>query len=250
MKEIKIRKLKAEEIELRVGRVIKTAKFSGVTLLLYKNARVDMAILDEIFTPFGWKREHEVVNGNMYCTVSALDKESGEWVSKQDCGTESHTEGEKGEASDSFKRACVNWGIGRELYSAPEVLIACELDEKGKVKSGMGWSVGEIDYNQAGEISRLTIIQHERKESDKVVFDWTKEEKTAPPKQEKKSAYGLVRDLIKGSEYKLDDVTAFIQENFGANIRINDLTAEQFKKVYAAYYHSIKGAVWDGKTYA
>ena len=132
----------------------------------------------------------------------------------------------------------------------PTNLFCGTMDEKGKVKSGMGWSVGEIGYNQAGEISRLTIIQHERKEADKVVFDWTKEEKTAPPKQEKKSAYGLVRDLIKGSEYKFDDVTAFIQENFGENIRINDLTAEQFKKVYAAYYHSIKGAVWDGKTYA
>lgn len=167
-----IRKLKASEIDVRVGRVIKTQSFSGVTLLLYKNARVDMAILDELFTPFGWTRRHEVVNGNMYCTVSVYDKENGQWVSKQDCGTESNTEAEKGEASDSFKRACVNWGIGRELYTAPDILISCELDDKGKVKAGTSWTVGEIGYDENGDICRLTIVQHTRKKQDEVVFSF------------------------------------------------------------------------------
>ena len=109
------RKLKAEEIDIRVGKVINTDNFKGAILLLYKNARVDMAILDETFGVFGWKRSHEVINGNLYCTISIYDNEKKEWISKQDCGVESFSDKEKGESSDSFKRAATCWGIGREL---------------------------------------------------------------------------------------------------------------------------------------
>ena len=114
-----MRTLQANEIECRVGH--STAK--GASLLLYKDARVDMRMLDEIYGPTNWERYHEVVNGNLFCTVRVWDSEKGCWVSKQDVGTESNTEKEKGEASDSFKRACFNWGIGRELYTAPFIWV-------------------------------------------------------------------------------------------------------------------------------
>lgn len=113
-----IRALRADEIECRVNQV--TA--SGVMLLLYKDARCDMAVLDETFTHFGWKRSHELINGKEFCTVS-VRSDNGEWISKQDCGTESNTEKAKGESSDAFKRACVNWGIGRELYTKIPIFI-------------------------------------------------------------------------------------------------------------------------------
>ena len=115
----KFRDLRADEIDCRVAIV----KDSGVSILLYKDARFDMNILDEAIGITNWKRHHEVINGNLFCTVEVWDEEKKEWISKQDVGKESYTEKEKGQASDSFKRACFNLGIGRELYTAPFIWI-------------------------------------------------------------------------------------------------------------------------------
>ena len=145
----KFRKLQAHEIDVRIGQAISTAKWSGVSLLLYKNARVDMDILDEVVGAENWQRKHEVINGNLYCHVGIYSKDKNEWVWKSDCGTESNTEKEKGEASDAFKRACVNWGIGRELYTAPKnMLISCELNEKKQpADKKLKFFVEDIDYD-------------------------------------------------------------------------------------------------------
>lgn len=156
---MEIRTLKAEEIECRIGTAKDTSK--GMSLLLYKDARADMRILDETFTPFGWERKHELIDGNLYCTVSVYDKEKDRWISKQDVGTESNTEKEKGQASDSFKRACFNWGIGRELYSAPFIWIN---GSKGYNKYEK-FEVKEIDYNENKEIIKLLIVDSKGNEA-------------------------------------------------------------------------------------
>ena len=124
------RLLKADEIECRVAQV----KQNGVVLLLYKDARCDMNILDETVTPLGWKREHSRDNKN--CTVSIWSDAIKQWISKEDTGAESFTEKEKGLASDSFKRACFNWGIGRELYTAPFIWV--QIDQAGGFDSNQG----------------------------------------------------------------------------------------------------------------
>ena len=115
----KFRDLRADEIECRVQQV----KDNGLVLLLYKDARVDMNILDETVGSSNWQREHYECKGNLFCRVGidigTHEGKAERWVFKSDCGTESNTEAQKGEASDSFKRACFNWGIGRELYTAP-----------------------------------------------------------------------------------------------------------------------------------
>jgi hypothetical protein len=150
-----MRLLKADEIDCRVG----TSTDKGVSLLLYKDARVDMRILDETYGAMNWQRRHDVVNGNLFCTIEVWDNEKGCWVSKQDVGTESNTEKEKGEASDSFKRAGFNWGIGRELYTAPFIWITTtsdDLDNRGKIKTK--FFVREIDYNEQNEINHLVIV--------------------------------------------------------------------------------------------
>ena len=90
--------------------------------------RADQRLLDEAFTPFGWKRTHQMIDGNLYCTVEIWDREKQQWIGKQDVGTASYSEKEKGQASDSFKRACFNWGIGRELYTTPFIWIPVEKD--------------------------------------------------------------------------------------------------------------------------
>lgn len=136
---MEFRDLTADDIEVRV----QSAKQNGLILLLYKNARVDMSILDETVAAENWQREHYECKGNLFCRVGINinynNPESTEkWVWKSDCGVESNTEKEKGEASDSFKRACFNWGIGRELYTSPFVWIPkekCKIYEK-KDKSG------------------------------------------------------------------------------------------------------------------
>jgi hypothetical protein len=116
---MRFRNLLPEEIEVRVARV--TDK--GAQLLLYKDARCDMRILDETVGAENWQREHYECKGNLFCRVGINTDGKGNWVYKSDCGSESNTEKEKGEASDSFKRACVNWGIGRELYTSPFIWI-------------------------------------------------------------------------------------------------------------------------------
>lgn len=158
-KVVNIRTLKANEIECRIG----TINEKGCSLLLYKDARVDMRLLDEVFGPMNWKRDHEVVNGNLFCTISIYDEQKKEWVSKQDVGTESNTEKEKGQASDAFKRAGFNWGIGRELYSAPFIWIKLEPSEISKNASGRcstytKFSVSEIEYDENREVSKCVII--------------------------------------------------------------------------------------------
>ncbi len=146
----KPRLLQADEIECRVG----TCNGKGVSLLLYKNARVDMNMLDEMFGAENWQREHYECKGNLFCRVGVRVADG--WVWKSDCGTESKTEAEKGEASDSFKRACVNWGIGRELYSAPFIWVKLNDDELLNGKCVARFFVQSVDYD-CGVITHLVI---------------------------------------------------------------------------------------------
>lgn len=157
-----IRKLYASEIECRVAQCGKKGEGAWCSLLLYKDARVDMRILDEVYGPMNWQREHTIIGENLYCTIKIYDPEKGEWISKQDVGTESFTEKKKGQASDSFKRAGFNIGIGRELYTAPKIFISLEKgewdDKGGKVVPKISFDVKEIDYDGEGNICYLIIV--------------------------------------------------------------------------------------------
>ena len=160
----KFRALKADEIDCRVSQIAS----NWCSLLLYKDARCDMNILDEAVGPMNWERSHTRDNAN--CTVSIYDESKKEWVSKEDTGTESYTEKEKGLASDSFKRACFNWGIGRELYTAPSIFIFPKKDmnakgketefyknDKGKYETKTRFYVELIDYDENKCIKDLII---------------------------------------------------------------------------------------------
>lgn len=157
-----IRLLKAEEIECRVGIINER----GLSLLLFKDARVDQKLLDETFTPMGWKRSHQSIDGNLYCTVSVWDERKNQWVDKQDVGTMAREEKEKSQASDSFKRACFNWGIGRELYTAPFIWLPADrvaISVKDTGNGGKKYSTNErfrvvsIGYTENREIQSLAI---------------------------------------------------------------------------------------------
>ena len=153
---LQFRKLRENEIEARVQSV----KANGLVLLLYKDARCDMKLLDETVGPMNWQKEYLRDNSN--CRVSIWDIEKKQWVSKEDTGTESNTEKEKGKASDSFKRACFNWGIGRELYSAPFIWVPaerCNIKQSGnKYICNDKFRVEKITYDDDGNIDGLSIM--------------------------------------------------------------------------------------------
>lgn len=176
------RLLRANEIECRVS----TVKQNGVSLLLYKDARCDQNVLDETVGPDRWQRKHELIDGKLFCSVGIrYDRaDGGEWVWKQDVGTESYTEKEKGQASDSFKRACFNWGIGRELYSAPFIWVKdAEIKSKGNGYTCYdNFSVKHIAYAEDETISELEIVNAK---TGKTVYTYgMKGAKRSAPKQE------------------------------------------------------------------
>lgn len=175
---MKIRDLRANEIDCRV----QTVSDKGFSLLLYKDARVDMDILDETFGIFGWQRIHSRDNAN--CTILIWDKENKQWISKEDTGTESFTEKEKGLASDSFKRAGFNVGIGRELYTAPFIWISDTSylkDRNGKKTVYEKFIVKDIEIVDK-VITKLTISDSR----NKVVFTYDKGNTISPQKETKK----------------------------------------------------------------
>ena len=164
--ELKFRPLREDEIDVRVAQISE----KGAQLLLYKDARCDMNILDETVGAMNWQRQHSRDNAN--CTVSIWDTERGMWISKEDTGTESNTEKEKGLASDSFKRACVNWGIGRELYTSPFIWVRAEdvkmIDKNGR-KATYDRFVVEKIKTEGGVIKGLAIRNETQ---NKRVFVW------------------------------------------------------------------------------
>ena len=166
---MKFRLLDKDDIEVRVQSV----KETGAVLLLYKNARVDMNILDETVGAENWQREHYECKGNLFCRVGINinpDLNTAYWVYKSDCGTESNTEAQKGEASDSFKRACFNWGIGRELYTSPFIWIPAD---KCNIKAGKCYdrfSVEKIKYSEDGKKIVALAIWNDTKKARAYVW--------------------------------------------------------------------------------
>lgn len=215
-----IRLLKANEIECRVSVI----KENGLSLLLYKDARVDQRILDETFGAFGWKRSHQCIDGNLYCTVEIYDKESGAWVSKQDVGTTGYTEKEKSQASDSFKRAYFNWGIGRELYSAPFIWIPAGkavIREKAGQNGEMRYycndrfSVHSIQYNEDREINALTIVNDKGKPvyelKEKAAENDNKEKQASKTTVKEQKKNGISKEQMSSLQAELDRTGVAVQ---------------------------------------
>jgi len=185
---MKFRTLKASEIDCRIQSIGQNKTGAvGTTILLYKDARVDMNILDETVGAMNWQRGHSVIDGNLYCTISIWDEEKEQWIAKSDVGTESNTEKEKGQASDSFKRAGFNWGIGRELYSAPFVYIQLDKSEykerNGKLTSNAKFKVKDIAYDESRNIVRLIVVdskgkvrytfgENTQQQTQETVYNW------------------------------------------------------------------------------
>jgi len=228
-----VRNLRADEIECRVG----TISEKGLSLLLYKDARVDQNLLDECYGTLGWQRKHERIGESIYCTVSVKDK-SGEWISKQDVGTESYADAVKGAASDSFKRACVNFGIGRELYTAPFIWIPAEkadIRSDGKrFVTKERFSVSYIAYGENKTITELGII-NKRGETVYYYCDSAGKKRsqtgTMTAMQKRKLREELERTGVTGAEvrarYQIDDIQSMPQEIYDKVIQALSKTKDK-----------------------
>ena len=225
------RDLTADDIECRIGMI----KANGLSLLLYKNARVDMAILDETVGENDWQRDHKEVKGNLYCGISIWDEAKKQWVTKWDCGTESYTEKEKGEASDSFKRAGFNWGIGRELYTSPFIWVGTNLctitkDDKGNYKCSDRFEVTHIKIKNK-QITELKIVNAT---TGVECFKWkldrsTKTEYIEDRKLTDTEAKRLY-ELMKSKGLDDEKITSTLQQGYGVNT-VNELTGSQYNQI-------------------
>lgn len=239
------RALRADEVDARVAQ----CKQKGVQLLLYKDARCDMNILDETVGPMNWMRRHVRENAN--CIVSIYDKERKQWIEKEDTGTESNTEAEKGLASDSFKRACVNWGIGRELYTAPFIWIKAgdvtlkegTYNNKPTYNTYDTFSVEEMEVKD-GQIIAVTIRNDT---TGKRVFTWKKPAPNQSPadvqpkpaeamKPDSKAARNnawtaLATALGKTNKEMSACVNSLIQANLAPNKPLAEYTDSEYGKL-------------------
>ena len=219
---MEIRLLKANEIECRIGTV---KKGEGISLLLYKDARVDMRILDEVFGFDGWEREHQLIDGKLFCTVRVWSEKRGCWISKQDVGTESNTEKEKGQVSDSFKRACFNLGIGRELYTSPFIWIPASKEYNKYEK----FEVKEIGYNEDREINKLVIVDSKGKEAFRMGNNYSSNKNNGNNKNE---LLEKVYALAERKGYSKEAVNSLIAKK---GFDINNFNNEAFKVMFEGY---------------
>lgn len=228
MKEIPL--LTANDVECRIKKITN----EGAVLLLYKTARVDMRILDEVYGSMNWQRHHEVINNNLFCTISVWDSEKSQWISKQDVGTESNAEAEKGQASDAFKRAGFAWGIGRELYDSPFIWIS------GKVSKYDRFHVTDIQYDREKQaFTRLTICDDKGKERYRLGTKTDRPQSKEPTEEERRQkGIAAIVELVK--KHKAEQPFADWLKDTMKVESMDGLTVEQLAEVYKGFKKWIK----------
>ena len=115
---------------------VQSANKWGASCVAYIDARDVQDLLDEVVGANKWQCKYSEHKGNLFCSIGIDTSLTAEplWIWKEDCGTESHVEKQKGEASDAFKRAAVMWGAGRFLYH--KKIIKLPVKEDGKDYKG------------------------------------------------------------------------------------------------------------------
>lgn len=163
--------LEINEIDFRVQSI---NKGGYATILAYKDARVDMNRLDTVYGVGFWQKKYDVINDNLFCSVGIWNGQLEQWIWVQDVGTESNTEKEKGQASDAFKRACFNLGIGRELYDYPIIQIKLDDSEFDKTtnKPTFNFKLKEwIWFSQFDDNGKLNYLGC-KDQNGKARFTW------------------------------------------------------------------------------
>lgn len=219
------RKLKANELQCKCT----DTKFKGsATILIYKDARVDQRVLDETVSPMHWQKDYKEIDGKIYCGVAIKDKDTGEWIWKWDCGTEGNFEAEKSEASDAFKRACFNWGLGRELYDTPKIKVSCPDKYYYNDKLTMTFSVKSIEWED-NTLTDLVIVD----KYGKVVYDYKGGEQ---PKQSEESKF-----------FELSNSELLIEFCKKTKPTLDEAMKQQLENYYRYYAPKVKDGKWTGR---
>lgn len=226
----KFRPLKAEEVECRIAQT----KQNGVQLLLYKTARTDSALLDEVY-PDQWQCDFKTLDGKMYGGIGI--KINNEWLWRWDCGAESNMEAEKGEASDAFKRAGFKWGIGTELYSSPFIWIK---PENCKIVDGRcfdRFKVAHIEYDENEKICALDI---DNVSQHKAAFHMG----SVKDKKDEFAALSLLRtQILKLADGDMDRINTFVEKlTNGQYHSLDGMNAEQLTLVKLKIVEAKKNA--------
>jgi hypothetical protein len=216
------------------------------TILAYKDARVDMARLDAAAGPLEWQRKHEIINGNLYCHVGIFNVSIGEWVWKCDVGTESMTEATKGQSSDSFKRACFNWGIGRELYDYP--IISVKLNDNewskdgGRPKQTYNLKIRDWVWYSEFTDDRLSFLAA-KDENGKVRFKWgTMKPKQTEPEYKPASGSPEVAEVVSEPVVSKDE-----DANVAGMLKKKNEELDEQRELLIAEYTRVIGKKPDGR---
>lgn len=259
-----IRTLRADEIEVKVKQIAKAGAFA----LLYKTARTDMSILDEVFGPDNWTDDYKEIKGNLYCGIAVYMGEPREWVWRWDCGIESREDDgneKKGEASDAFKRAGTRWGIGRELYTAPTIFLRVPTKEvQGKAKTVYvlenkyaRFEVKSIEYDDKRRIIGLEITdekgatvyrypQQGAKSGDsgtkaQSTSKQPSEARTAAQSDEARLKAAMERKIIlKGMERKLGELPAETLQALAKRAKEKDLRDDMLRVMQEKFTNELK----------
>lgn len=216
------RLLHADEIECRVGNWNKDK--TRYTVLLYKTARTDMDILDEIFGIDGWQVEYHTIGDKLFCNLGVFSEARGGWIWKESNGAESNIEAEKGQASDALKRAGFMFGIGRELYSAPQIWL-------DKSVNSFDLKVEQIEYDSSDKICTLVLSS-----KGEVVYQFRNGKGTARTEDKPRlnvdhDTLEKIRDIAQKLEFegkKTDDILEFYHVK-----TIGEIPLEKWEKMLA-----------------
>ena len=233
--ELKFRTLTANEIECRVGNIIKNKdkEIIGFTLLLYKTARVDANILDETVGAFNWQKRYYQVKNTMFCSIGIKDKDTGEWVFKDDAGDDDFQQEQvKGEASDSMKRAGFAWGIGRELYYGPRITIWLNSGNSERDH----YSVKTVEFDKDKKMTKLTIVNDN---NGSLAYSYGDKDKVSQTSQKQAKTTSADKGTIRENEKMLikaylesktldecNKIYGWLDKNFGT-MNYEMLSAEQ-----------------------
>ena len=234
------RLLRADEIEVKIKQVSK----NGAVALLYKTARTDMTVLDEVYGAEKWTVDYKEIKGNLYCGIGIYTENTG-LVWKWDCGIESREDGEgnqkKGEASDAFKRAGFKWGIGRELYTAPFMFLSVPTEEDDNKKAKVVYKLK--DRYQTFYVSKIeyegnTIKSVEIKDNKGTVVypsykkpqaETPKKPDKTPDKQPENDYQSQLKDLMDNSKGKITGtMIAETMERKFSKRKASELNEDQF----------------------
>ena len=224
-----------DEIDFRVQSI---NKGGYATILAYKDARVDMNRLDAVYGVEGWQKKYDLIDGHLFCSVGIWSKTMAQWIWKQDVGTESNTEKEKGEASDAFKRACFNLGIGRELYAYPLIQIQLKKDEYElkNEKAVATWNLRLKEWVWSSEFKDGKLVSLSCVDNKKEVRFSYPSKQTPPKAPEKPTLVVATKEYnaCVDAMFKKNDKTG---ENYSiSDLRIKYLITEDVEKLLKEDY--------------